>query len=143
MAAITISSPGGAKINPTGGFLPYNNNGVFSDSMAYMSDTNIFNIMAFEGSDEVNGLKIDNAIGRYEFGDTQGFYHNSNILIDENDYDVKLISSGSVFMEFLENGRLVMSGTECIKATAGAPILNKFLFLNINGDNYKIALLNP
>jgi hypothetical protein len=144
MASITISSPVGAQTNQTTTFIPYNNNGIFNDSMLQMIDSNIMSATNIAGNDEeTNGLYIDNGNGLYQFGDFYGKFHNSCIIMDSDYGNITFYNHSDFNINFENTGRIYIDGNECIKTTAGTPILNKFLYLSINGNDYKIALLNP
>ena len=69
MAAITISSPGGAQTNPTDNFVPYNfGSNYFSDSLLYQNTINdLRTVDVNTGNDQ--GIIINNDTGNYQFGD--------------------------------------------------------------------------
>jgi hypothetical protein len=142
MAAIVISSNNGLKTNPTTPFIPYNNNGVFDNSMLKMIEDNI--LSAYRDSinvDEDNGFFIDNGNGLYQFGDFYQEHHGSYFIINSESGDLTFNDHSNFNINFQTTGRIYIEGAECIKATAGLPA-NRYLSLSINGTDYKIALLN-
>jgi len=142
MAAIVISSNNGLKTNQTTPFIPYNNNGIFNDSMLQMIDSNIMGATSIAGSDEeVNGLYIDNGDGLYQFGDFYGNFHDSSFVIDGNYGNLTFYNHSNFNINFTNTGRIYIDGAECISATAGLTS-NRYLSLSINGTDYKILLLN-
>tara|TARA_R110000868_G_C10967954_1_gene769344 strand:- start:9392 stop:9808 length:417 start_codon:yes stop_codon:yes gene_type:complete len=137
MAAITISSPGGAQTNPTDTLLPYNNGGVFGDSMLVQSSPNkLYTSYTAGGPGVESGLLIDNAIGTYAFGDTDAQFTASRLNITSdgnfNIYSSKLILNADNDIEM--NGLLTSVGA------GGSAGLH--LKLTINGIKYKIQLLD-
>lgn len=141
MAAITISSPGGAQINPRSPFVPYNNNGVFSDSMLTQSDDYTFFTALNAGNEnDVTGLLINNHLGSYQFGDFQGVLNNSFIEIDWNTGSIKNWTSADYEINLLTDGQIKLNGSITAASAGGSAGLH--LELIINGTLYKIALLN-
>jgi len=137
MAAIVISSPGGAQTNPTNLFIPYNNNGVFSDSALQMVDA--FNFGVNDSSFQINGLSIDNTARIYQLGDYQGVgYANSFRCTDDGN---TFIDGQSLIINIQQpDGEIRISNDLITSLTAG--IFSKYLKLTVNGVKYKIALLN-
>lgn len=88
MAAIVISSNGGAQLNPTSGFLPWNNHGHnFLDSMLYQYNEGMLYTISNLSSTEsayVEGLLINNIAGQYIIGDNQGEHESNFIELDDN-----------------------------------------------------------
>ena len=138
MAAIVISQS--AQINPKSPFVPYNNNGVFSDSMLNQNDGNIlFTTLNCGNENDSTGLLINNDAGQYSFGDYQGLFHNSFIEIDNN-ASIKNWTNGDYQIIFLTDGQIKMDGLITSNSAGGSAGLH--LELVINGTLYKIALLN-
>lgn len=137
MAAITISSPGGAQTNPTDTVLPFNNGGIFGDSMLVQSSPNKLYATYAAGSPGVeSGLLIDNGIGTYEFGDTDAQFTASRLSITSdgnfNIYSSKLILNA--------DDEIKLNGLITAASAGGSAGLH--LELTINGTKYKIQLLN-
>ena len=78
MAAITISSPSGAQTNPTDTRLPFNNGGIFGDSMLSQASANVLFTQSIGGT---AGVYIDNNLGNYLFGDYDGAFTGANIQV--------------------------------------------------------------
>lgn len=134
MAAITISSLGGAQTNPTDTVLPFNNGGVFGDSMLAQSSPNILYSQFLGGI--VGGFYIDNNIGNYLFGDCDGSFSNNRILITPDGN----ISTNSSKLILNADNSIEMNGLITAASAGGSAGLH--LELTINGAKYKIALLN-
>jgi hypothetical protein len=137
MAAITITSPGGAQTNPTDTLLPYNNGGVFGDSMLVQSSPNkIYTSYTAGGPGAESGLLIDNAIGTYAFGDTDAQFTAARLSITSdgnfNIYSSKLILNA--------DNQIDINGLVTAVSAGGSAGLH--LKLTINGTKYKIQLLD-
>jgi len=137
MAAITISSPGGAQTNPTDTLLPYNNGGVFGDSMLVQSSpTKLYASYTAGVPGAESGLLIDNGIGSYEFGDTDGQFTSARLSISSdgnfNIYSSKLILNA--------DNQIDINGLLTSVSAGGSAGLH--LKLTINGTKYKIQLLD-
>jgi hypothetical protein len=134
MAAITISSPGGAQTNPTDTQLPYNNGGVFGDSILVQSSPNV--LYSILGGGIVEGFYIDNNIGNYFFGDVDGSFAGNAIQINQNG---DIISNSSKLILNVDN-LIEMNGLLTSVSAGGSAGLH--LKLTINGTKYKIQLLD-
>lgn len=137
MAAITISSPGGAQTNPTDTVLPFNNGGVFGDSMLVQSSpTKIYSIYSAGVPGTESGLLIDNGIGTYAFGDTDAQFAATRLNITSdgtfNIYSSKLILNA--------DNQIDINGLVTAVSAGGSAGLH--LELTINGTKYKIQLLD-
>jgi hypothetical protein len=137
MAAITISSPGGAQTNPTDTVLPFNNGGIFGDSMLVQSSaTKIYSTYTAGVPSAESGILIDNGIGTYAFGDTDAQFAGNRLSITSdgtfNIYSSKLILNADNTIEM--NGLLT-----AVLAGGNAGL---HLKLTINGTKYKIQLLD-
>jgi hypothetical protein len=137
MAAIVISSPGGAQTNPTNTVIPFNNGGVFGDSMLIQSiPTKIYTSYSSASGGPASGLLIDNAIGNYAFGDTDAQFTASRLDITSdgtfNIYSSKLILNA--------DNQIDINGLLTSVSAGGSAGLH--LKLTINGTKYKIQLLD-
>ena len=129
MAAIVISSPGGAQTNPTDTVLPFNNGGVFGDSMLVQANTNVLNC-------QIGGFYIDNNLGNYLFGDFDGVFTSNSIQISPNGN----ISTNSSNLILSVDNEIEMNGLLTSVGAGGSAGLH--LKLTINGTKYKIQLLD-
>jgi len=142
MAAIVISSNNGLKTNQTTPFIPYNNNGVFENSILEMREENILGTTRAPGDDgTVTGLFIDNENGLYQFGDFGNEFNGCNIILDSEYGNITFSTPANFNINLNGTGRIYIDGTACIAATAGLTS-NRYLSLSINGTDYKILLLN-
>lgn len=137
MAAITISSPGGAQANPTDTVLPFNNGGVFGDSMLVQSSaTKIYSTYTAGVSSAESGILIDNGIGTYAFGDTDAQFAAARLNITSdgtfNIYSTKLVLNA--------DSQIDINGLVTAVLAGGSAGLH--LKLTINGIKYKIQLLD-
>jgi len=134
MAAITISSPGGAQTNPTDTRLPFNNGGVFGDSTLQQFATYVIGSIGPTTSSP-QGMYIDNINGIYQFGDIDGIFTSSYLSILGGELTInssKLIINADNSIEL--NGLLT-------DVSAGGNS-GLHLKLTINGTEYKIQLLD-
>jgi hypothetical protein len=134
MAAITISSPGGAQTNPTDTVIPFNNGGIFGDSMLQQAAPFIltaFNPFSSAGS----GILIDNTNGIYKFGDIDGNFNGSYFSSIAN---INTISSEVLRLNV--DNIIEMNGLLTDVSAGGSAGLH--LKLTINGTKYKIQLLD-
>lgn len=137
MAAITISSPGGAQTNPTDTLLPYNNGGVFADSMLVQnSPTKLYSSYTAGVPGVESGLLIDNGIGTYEFGDTDSQFAAARLSIT-SDGNFNIYSSK---LRLNADNEILLNGLITAVSAGGSAGLH--LELTINGTKYKIQLLN-
>jgi len=138
MAAITISSPGGAQTNPTNTKLPYNKNGTFKDSMLYQDTRSIlsttYNVDSVAGP---QGLFIDNESSRYYFGDNDGAISGAHLDIDSSDGSFNCYAP---FFVVNAQNEIQLNGALTSASAGGNAGLH--LKLTINGTKYKIQLLN-
>lgn len=134
MAAIVISSPGGAQTNPTDTKLPFNNGGVFGDSMLVQANNNTLFSNVFGG--DVGGFYIDNNSGTYIFGDVDGTFLQSRILITS---EGNMSTNSSKLILNVDNV-IEMNGLLTDVSAGGSAGLH--LKLTINGTKYKIQLLD-
>ena len=147
MAAITISSPGGAQTNPTDTKLPFNNGGVFGDSMLKQRNSEsletTFNVNSNVGP---QGLRIDNGNAYYQFGDIDGAAGNNLINIDSANNELYIYSSNllslnaSEKIELNADNEISLNGLLTSVSAGGSAGLH--LKLLINGTKYKIQLLD-
>lgn len=137
MASITISSPGG-RVNPSNIFLPYNNNGIFSDSSLIQNSP--FQITAVGPYNSNNGLNIDNSNGSYYIGDIDG-QHFSNYIQLTEDGNADLNAQNLNITIQQPDGEIKIINDLIISNTAGGSS-GQHLKLTINATKYKIALLN-
>ena len=130
MAAIVISSPSGAQTNPTDTVLPFNNGGIFGDSMLSQASANVLGC-------QIGGFYIDNNLGNYLFGDFDGVFTSANIQV---------LGSGVVSIN--ATSKLILNTNESIEMTGliTSPTAGgnsgEHLKLTINGTIYKIQLLD-
>lgn len=138
MAAITISSSGGAQTNPTNTRLPYNKNGTFKDSMLYQYTRSIlsttYNVDSVAGP---QGLMIDNESSRYFFGDIDGAISGAKLDIDSSDGSFNIYAP---YVIVNAESEIQLNGALTSVTAGGNAALH--LKLNINGTKYKIQLLN-
>lgn len=151
--AITYTKPSGS-VNPTSTFLPVNIGGTFENSSIkqdsrYQTATELTTV---DNSGSSYGFKVDYTNQVISMGDFNGINFGSAIVIDDlaavisiasgqiismASTDINLVAGnftlGANFISF--NGSLT-SGT-----ASGAS--GQHLQINVNGTNYKIALLNP
>jgi len=133
MAAIVISSSGGAQTNPTDTRLPFNNGGVFGDSMLVQVNTNeLYSNL----SGLVGGFYIDNNTGAYYFGDVDGSFTGNKIEMAPNGY----IAAYSSTLILNADNAIEMNGLLTSVSAGGNAGLH--LKLTINGIKYKIQLLD-
>lgn len=137
MAAITISSPGGAIINPTDNFVPYNfGSNQFSDSLLYQNTTNdLRTVDVNTGNDQ--GIIINNDTGNYQFGDLDGVFTGANITVVP-DGTININASNELILN--TNSSIEMNGLITAVSAGGSAGLH--LELTINAVKYKIQLLN-
>lgn len=134
MAAITISSPGGAQTNPTDTVLPFNNGGIFGDSMLQQFAPYVIGSIG-PTSSSPQGIYIDNNNGIYQFGDIDGIFSASYISIQGGNF----ATQSSKLILNVDNA-IEMNGLLTDVSAGGASGLH--LKLTINDTKYKIALLN-
>ncbi len=120
MAGIKISG-GNASVNPTSGFLPYNNAGSFADSSIFQDGTS--KIAAYFGSVE-QGLSIDAGAFQFSIGDIDSQQNGLSLQIDDTNRLFRFV------------------GTGITAATAGGAS-GQHLIINVSGTTYKLNLLNP
>ena len=135
MAAIVISSPGGAQTNPTDTVLPFNNGGVFGDSML-VQQTSSYLYATYTGSTAPEGIEIDNGTGLYRFGDIDGGFAGNAIQLLT---DGSIITNSSKLQLNVDN-LIEMNGLLTSVSAGGSAGLH--LKLTINGTKYKIQLLD-
>ena len=122
MAAIVISSPGGAQTNPGNGYLPYNKIGVFSDSSLYqVSEGNVSGALP---NGDLNGLGIDNSNGSYYIGDINGIF-SGNFLSFTEDGNIDLAGQNFNLTIQQPDGTISIYNDLITSTTAG--ILAKYL----------------
>lgn len=134
MAAIVISSPGGAQTNPTDTVLPFNNGGVFGDSMLQQLATYVICSVG-PASSAPEGIFIDNANGIYQFGDIDGAFTSSYLSIQGG-----TLTTNSSKLIFNADDQIELNGLLTDVSAGGGSGLH--LKLTINGTIYKIQLLN-
>ena len=151
--AITYTKPSGS-VNPTSTFLPVNIGGTFENSSIkqdsrYQTATELTTVDNLGNS---YGFKVNYTNQVISMGDFDGINFGSAIIIDDLSAIISIAASqiismastdinlaagnfnlGTNFIRF--NGSLT-SGT-----ASGAS--GQHLKINVNGTNYKIALLNP
>jgi len=138
MAAIVISSPGGAQTNPTDSVLPFNNGGVFGDSMLVQySPTKMYTTYSAGTPGAENGLIIDNGNGEYQFGDTDAQYTGNRLII--NSPDGELAINSSIIILNADN-QISLNGL--LTSVSAGDNAGLHLKLTINGTKYKIQLLD-
>jgi len=138
MAAIVISSPGGAQTNPTDAVFPFNNGGVFEDSMLVQNNPKRMYTTFIAGTPGAeNGLIIDNGTGEYQFGDTDAQYTGNRLIINSPDGE---FSINSPLIILNAEAEIQLNGALTSVSAGGNAGLH--LKLNINGTKYKIQLLN-
>lgn len=136
MAAIVISSPGGAQTNPTNLILPFNRLGVFEDSSLQQFTANgIQTIDTATGATQ--GAYINNDTGDYQFGDIDGVFTGANIQIASNG-NISISATTKLILN--TNASIEMSGLITSPTAGGSS--GEHLELTINGTKYKIQLLN-
>lgn len=136
MAAIVISSPGGAQTNPTNLFLPFNRAGVFVDSSLYQFSTNgIYTVDTVTGATQ--GLYIDNGLGNYQFGDLDSVFTGASIQVPSNG-NISITAAEKLILN--ANASIEMNGLLTDVSAGGSAGLH--LKLTINDTRYKIQLLN-
>jgi len=133
MAAITISSPGGAQTNPTDTVIPFNNGGIFGDSMLVQSNPNI---LYSDLSGLIGGFYIDNNFGNYFFGDVDGSFAGNKIEMG-SDGSITAYSSRLILNA---DNQIDINGLITSVSAGGSAGLH--LKLTINGIKYKIQLLD-
>ena len=125
MAAIVITVPSsGIATNPTDLYMPFNRNGIFEDSP--LNIQSVYEVYCTNGvGGSIQGLSIDNRIPtqQYQFG------------------DIDNVNLGTVMVLDPIAGTIGFGGTNLTAATAGIP--NGYFKITINGNPYKIQLLNP
>ena len=121
MAAITIGHNNLATINPTNGFLPYNDNNIFQDSI--LQQTSPERLTGKTGTTE-NGVLIDYPNYIYKFGDFGNTLWGTTIVINDVARKIELL------------------GTNLTSGTSGGAS-GQHLSITINGTGYKLQLLNP
>lgn len=136
MAAIVISSPGGAQTNPTNLFLPFNRAGVFVDSSLCQFSTNGIQTVDTV-TNATQGLFINNGTGYYQFGDIDGMFTGANIQIASNG-NISISATTKLILN--TNESIEMSGLITSPTAGGSS--GEHLELTINGTKYKIQLLN-
>lgn len=143
MAAITISQ--GANLNPTTGFLPWNNNGQnFLDSMLYQADEGVLytiSNLSQIGNPYIEGLLINNQVGQYFIGDNQGEHEGNFIEIDNIGNVSNWIGAGGDFnINMQGDGDIKISSNAITTPTAyGNSGLHMRIY--IEGVLYLIQLL--
>jgi len=148
MAAVTILLFRGVSTNPTSSKLPYNEDGVFRDSMLVQeSDKSLYTSYNKDTNAGPQGLSIDNNSFLYEFGDIDGAAGNNRMIVDSGNnefylYSDNLMSINGIQSIELNTNEIVLNGSLIYGTTGGiAPF--KYLGLTINGSKYKIQLLLP
>ena len=137
MAAITISSPGGAIINPTDNFVPYNfGSNQFSDSLLYQNTINdLRTVDVNTGNDQ--GIIINNDTGNYQFGDLDSVFTGANMQVSP-DGTVSISAPNKLILN--ADNSIEMNGLLTSVGAGGNAGLH--LKLTINGTIYKIQLLD-
>jgi hypothetical protein len=136
MASITISSPGGAIINPTDNYLPYkfSSNG-FNDSILFQNSNN--DLWGVDGNTgNLQGIRINNDNGNYTLGDIDGSFTGSYI---------EILAGGNVSLngsKILLNANSSIEMNGLLTAVSAGGNAGLHLELIINGIKYKIQLLN-
>jgi len=134
MAAITISSPSGAQTNPTDTRLPFNNGGVFGDSMLVQANTNV--LFSEISGGIVGGFYFNNSNGTYLFGDVDASFTGNRIQILPGGN----IETNSTKLVLNVDSQIDINGLVTAVSAGGSAGLH--LELTINNTKYKIALLN-
>jgi hypothetical protein len=114
--------------------LPFNNGGVFGDSMLVQSNNHTLFSNTVGG--DAAGFYIDNNSGTYIFGDVDGAFLQSRILIT-SDGDMSTNSSKLILNA---DNEINMNGLLTSVGAGGSAGLH--LKLTINGTKYKIQLLD-
>ena len=137
MAAITISSPGGAIINPTDNFVPYNfGSNQFSDSLLDQNTINdLRTVDVNTGNDQ--GIIINNDTGNYQFGDLDSVFTGANMQVSP-DGTVSISAPNKLILN--ADNSIEMNGLLTSVGAGGNAGLH--LKLTINGTIYKIQLLD-
>lgn len=163
--SILFNNGSGFGVNPTSNFLPYNNNGNFSDSIfynyssgqgVYCNDINL---------NTSNGFICDFQSKIYRLGDFSNALYKCYFDIDVNSKtiqsfmkfggfgfkisdvnsiilgDTQNFNNSTTFKIDDQNQRIEFS-TNLRSATAGVAAL-QYLKVRVAGVDYKIALLNP
>lgn len=155
--AITYTKPSGS-VNPTSTFLPVNIGGTFENSnikqdSRYQTATELTTVDNFGNS---YGFKVDYTNQVISMGDFDGINFGSAIIIDDLSAIINIsanLSIGIVCTDpssvmSLSAGNFIL-GTNLIRfngsLTSGTAsgASGQHLQINVNGTNYKIALLNP
>lgn len=151
--AITYTKPSGS-VNPTSTFLPVNIGGTFENSSIkqdsrYQTATELTTV---DNSGSSYGFKVDYTNQVISMGDFDGINFGSAIIIDDLAAIISIAASQIISMAStdinLTAGNFVL-GTNLIRfngsLTSGTAsgASGQHLQINVNGTNYKIALLNP
>jgi hypothetical protein len=145
MASITISSPNGAQTNPTDTRLPFNNGGVFADSMlAQISSNSLITTYSVNSNLTPQGLRIDNNASYYQFGDIDGASGNNLINIDSSNNELYIYSQNLLSLNASQkielNADESISLNGLLTSVSAGGFADLHLKLTINGTRYKIKL---
>lgn len=136
MAGITISSKTSSFLNPTNLFIPVRDGFAFADSLLYQNDAgNIIQSDTFGFT--VNKNDLFTIVGDYD-----GVSNQTKLTIDDLNQTVEIYSNGILRLNVGTNGILFIDGTGVISGSAGL-LSGDYLAVTINGNEYKIQLLNP
>jgi len=124
MAAILISSPTGANVNPTSLQFPVNIAGEFVDSVLYTKNDQSAVYTTFPGlTGGTKGINLDSTNQEYKFGDFNNLQNHTSLILDD------------VFSTIIFNGINIVT-------TGGVhAVTTKFLNVTIQGTEYCLQLL--
>lgn len=155
--AITYTKPSGS-VNPTSTFLPVNIGGTFENSSIkqdsrYQTATELTTV---DNSGSSYGFKVDYTNQTISMGDFDGINFGSAIIIDDLSAIINISANLGIGITCsdplsqitltAENFALIansirFNGSLTSGTASGAS--GQHLKINVNGTNYKIALLNP
>ena len=124
MASITISSPGGAQINPTSLQFPVNIGGEFVDSVLYTKNDQSAVYSTFPGlTGGTKGINLDSTNQIYKLGDFNNVQNNTAIVLDDI------------------NSKILFTGVNIVTTGGSHPPTTKHLNITVQGVQYCLQLL--
>jgi hypothetical protein len=134
-------------VNPSPKVIPVCGAGEFVDSTLWDDSQSVRTRYQITPSFlEDKGFYLDYATNKYRFGDYDGLYNNSTLLINDTSKTLRLSTNSGVpggVSYFGVNGVLnSLEVTNSLTATTAGPVAAKFIKIDVGGTPYKIQLLD-
>lgn len=136
MSFIAVGNINTVGTNPTNYYLPVKTGNVFLDSLLLQNDA--ASILQTNGF----GFELNNVDKAIYLGDWDSGGNGSKISIDDTNLTGEIFVNGHLTLNVGNSGYLEIAGTGVSSGAAGGAS-GDHLVITVNGNQYKIALLNP